>query len=66
MSFDEILFSSLGQYFRQRREKTDALNGKRVMLAEVHKNLTLLATALSGEAIEILPADREGGYKGNT
>ena len=33
-----------------------------VKLSEVSSELTLLARALTGKPIEILPAEREGGY----
>ena len=71
MSWDELLEGVFSGYFkikdRLRRKQQKALLGapQTVRLEDVRPRLTLLARALTGSAIEIFPAEREGGYKNN-
>lgn len=63
MSLDEYLFSKAAGLLKKR--KTDqTLLARRVVLSEVQERLTVMARALTGEAIDIVPAMQEGGYKG--
>lgn len=64
MSFDEFLYSKVLKYFSSRRKPDEQLMQKQVELEEVRSKLTVFARAITAKAIEILPAEREGGYKG--
>ena len=62
MSFDEFIYGKLVKYFNNKKVNQDELS-RRVLLEEIKPRITVLARALTGEAIEIYPAEREGGYK---
>lgn len=63
MSFDEYIFSKFIKFFDKKKDDP-ALQERKVSLGEIKPKLTVLARALTGEAIELYPAEREGGYKG--
>ena len=58
----------VGKFFKQLK-KSKKINpeiiAKTVTLQEIKPRLTILARALTGNPIEIFPAEREGGYKNN-
>lgn len=62
---DEYL---VGKFFRQlknRKKVNPEISAKTVYLSEIKPRLTILARAITGNPIEIFPAEREGGYKNN-
>lgn len=65
MDLDELLFGKISKYFKKRNKKKILLDYNAVFLKDVRPRLTILARAISGKAIEIFPAEREGGYKNN-
>lgn len=65
MSLDEFLFGKIARYFKNRRQAAAHLQDRTVKLEDIKNRLTLLARSLTGQPIEIFPAEREGGYKGN-
>jgi nitric oxide reductase NorD protein len=65
MDIDELLFGTVSKYFKKRNKKKILLDNNAVFLKDVKPRLTILARAISGKAIEIFPAEREGGYKNN-
>lgn len=66
LELDEFLYGKIVKYFKNNK-KTDAETLSRtVFLEDIKPRLTLLASALTGKAIEIFPAEREGGYKNNS
>lgn len=60
---DEFLYKKVLKYFKNKRNNNAELLNKQVVLADIKPRLTLFARAICGEAIEIYPAEREGGYK---
>ena len=60
---DEYLFTKFAYFFK--RKKKERLDGQVhiAYLAVLKPRLTILARAITGEAIEIYEAEREGGYK---
>jgi nitric oxide reductase NorD protein len=62
---DEYIFTKLAYYFKRKRLKKEEAIAHAVNLSELKPRLTILARAITGEAIEIFEADREGGYKNN-
>jgi nitric oxide reductase NorD protein len=63
LDIDEWVYGKVVKFFKNsRKEATDKL-AQKVDLECVKPRLTLLARAVSGKAIEIYPAEREGGYK---
>ena len=65
MDIDELLFGTVSKYFKKRNKKKILLANNAVFLKDVKPRLTILARAISGNPIEIFPAEREGGYKNN-
>jgi nitric oxide reductase NorD protein len=58
----------VGKFFKQlkKSKKTNPeITARTVTLSEIKPRLTILARAITGNPIEIFPAEREGGYKNN-
>ncbi|AMC11867.1 NorD protein [Lutibacter profundi] len=62
---DEYIFTKLAYYFKRRKRKKEESNIHAVNLDDLKPRLTIFARAITGEAIEIFEAEREGGYKNN-
>ncbi|MDR0793378.1 MAG: hypothetical protein LBE82_08705, partial [Chitinophagaceae bacterium] len=65
MALDEFIFGKFIKYFKNRTAGT-ALSERTVKLSEIQGRLTILARALTGNAIDIFPSIKEGGYKSNS
>jgi nitric oxide reductase NorD protein len=69
MELDQWIFKKLyvpvHQFFSEKKRSKEEVSNT-VYLEELENRLTYLASALCGEAIRIRPAEKEGGYKGNT
>ena len=65
MDIDELLFGTVSKYFKKRNKKKILLDNNAVFLKDVKPRLTILGRAITGNPIEIFPAEREGGYKNN-
>lgn len=65
MGFDEFLFGKISNYYRAKRELKLHKQAQIVLLETLKPRLTLIARALTGEEIEIYPAEKEGGFKNN-
>lgn len=65
MDLDELLFGTVSKYFKKRNKNKILLDSNAVFLKDVKPRLTILARAITGKAIELFPAEREGGYKNN-
>ena len=65
LDLDEWIFGSVAKYFRKKRKASHDKMAHRVDLDSVKPRLTFLARAISGKAIDLFPAEREGGYKNN-
>jgi len=62
---DEFIFSKFAHYFKRRKKKKQERLVHAVKLEDVKPRLTIFARAITGNAIEIFEAEREGGYKNN-
>ncbi len=63
MALNEYLFGKATRFFKKSKTDHDLL-ARRVLLNEVQQRLTVMARAITGEAIDIVPALEEGGFKG--
>lgn len=63
IELDELLYTKVLKFLKYRKENNPELLKKKVDLTDIKPRLTLLARAWMGEAIEIYPAEREGGFK---
>ncbi len=67
MELDQILFKKIFNYFGRRKGKRELEEISRtISLTDISSRLTLIARALTGENIDIFPAEKEGGWKGTT
>ncbi|MFD0760856.1 nitric oxide reductase activation protein NorD [Lutibacter aestuarii] len=62
---DEYIFTKLAHYFKKRKLKKEEAVAHAVLLNDLKPRLTIFARAITGQAIELYPAEREGGYKNN-
>ena len=63
LDIDEWVYGKVVKYFKRSKKAAVEKMVHKVDLEEIKPRLTLLARAVSGKAIEIFPAEREGGYK---
>lgn len=65
MEFDQLIFQKIFRFYERKKKADPQLLARTVKLADIKPRLTLLARALSGDAIEITAATREGGWQAN-
>ncbi len=71
MSWDELLEGAFSGYFKfkdkiLKKKKLSKIEDRNTArLQDVKQRLTIFARAITGETIDIYPAEREGGYKNN-
>lgn len=65
MSFDEFLFGKFVRYIKN-KPVDQSIQERTVWLKDIQSRLTVLARALTAKPIDIFPAIKEGGYKGNS
>lgn len=63
LDLDEILYSRVVKFLKNKRRTKELNAPQRVALEDIKPRLTLLARAFTGTAIDIYPAESEGGYK---
>ncbi|CAN1507513.1 vWA_norD_type domain containing protein [Flavobacteriaceae bacterium] len=62
---DEYLVGKFFKHLKSRKKTNPEVEARTVTLAGIKPRLTIMARALTGNSIEIYPAEREGGYKNN-
>jgi nitric oxide reductase NorD protein len=62
---DEYLVGKFFKQLKKSRKIDPEIVARTVTLNDIKPRLTILARALSGNPIDIFPAEREGGYKNN-
>jgi len=62
---DEYLVGKFFKQLKKRKKINPETEARTVLLSEIKSRLTILARAITGNPIEIFPAEREGGYKNN-
>ncbi|MBT0810370.1 VWA domain-containing protein [Litoribacter ruber] len=63
LDLDEWVYGKVVKYFKKSKRAAEEKMAHKVDLEQIRPRLTLLARAVTGKAIEIFPAEREGGYK---
>lgn len=64
MELDELLYQKVIKYFKKKKLAAVEQESTTVKLDNIRVTLTIMARTLTGKAIEVYPANREGGYKG--
>ena len=62
---DAYIFTKFANFFKRRKKAKEASLPYAVNLADVKARLTIFARAITGKAIDIYEAEREGGYRNN-
>jgi len=62
---DEYIFTKFAFFFKKRRKAKEKELEHVVSLGDLKSRLTIFARAITGDAIEIFEAEREGGYRNN-
>ncbi len=65
MSLDEKIYGLFSNYFRKRKLNRKDIVERTADLEVLKPRLSIIARAITGEAIAIYPAEREGGFKNN-
>jgi nitric oxide reductase NorD protein len=65
LDIDEWVYGRLVRYFKKSRLKAELEMHQKVDLEVIRPRLTFLARAITGKAIDIYPAEAEGGFKNN-
>lgn len=65
MEFDQLIFQRLFRFFNKNRKVDPAVVARTVDLNDIKSKLTIIARALSGRAIDIYAATRDGGWQNN-
>lgn len=63
MALDEFLFGKISKHFKNRKENRLKRGEHVVFLEPLKPRFTIIARALTGEAIDIYNAEEEGGYR---
>lgn len=66
MPLDEYIFGKFANYFKNNKKNSSEVNQRTINLIDIKPKLTILSRAITGKAIEIYPAEKEGGYKNNS
>ncbi len=66
MPLDEYIFGKLASYFKNNKKHSNEVIERSVYLNDLKPKLTILSRAITGEAIQIFPAEKEGGYKNSS
>jgi nitric oxide reductase NorD protein len=62
---DEYIYGKFVRHFKKSKKIDVEILNRTIHLNNIKPRLTILARALTGNPIEIFPAEREGGYKNN-
>jgi nitric oxide reductase NorD protein len=66
MPLDEYIFGKFANYFKTKKKYSDDTVERSVSLIDIKSKLTILSRATTGKAIQIFPAEKEGGYKNDS
>jgi nitric oxide reductase NorD protein len=66
MPLDEYIFGKFANYFKNNKKYSNEIVERSVSLIEIKSKLTILSRATTGRAIQIFPAEKEGGYKNDS
>ncbi len=66
LDLDEWIFGKVAAYFKKKQQDKAEKMAHKVDLDIVKPRLMVLARAITGNAIDLFPAEREGGFKNNS
>jgi nitric oxide reductase NorD protein len=65
MALDEYIYGKIANFFKTKKKESVLQSESTVKLDEVKQRLSIFSRAITGKAIDIYHAEREGGYKNN-
>lgn len=66
LELDEIIYTRIVKYFKHKKTNDPLLLERQATLAELKPLLILIGRAVTGKAIDIFPAEKEGGFKNDS
>ena len=66
MPLDEYIFGKFANYFKNNKKYSSEIVERTVSLIDIKSKLTIISRATTGRAIQIFPAEKEGGYKNDS
>lgn len=66
LDLDEWIFGRVVTYLKKKQRAKEEKMAHKVDLETIKPRLTFLARAITGNAIDLFPAEREGGFKNNS
>ncbi len=63
MELDQLIFKRILNYFKKRRKDSPEVLARTVSLEDLSARLNLIARALTGDPVDVIPSEREGGWK---
>lgn len=66
MEFDQIIFKRIYNALIKKKEQNFGDSEFLVMLEDMHARFTILIRAMTGDAIELIGSEREGGWRDDT
>ena len=65
MEVDQLIFKRVLNYFKRRRKVDPNILARTVKLEDLSGRLNLIARALTGDPVDVIASEREGGWKDN-
>ena len=65
MELDQLIFKRVLNYFKRRKKDAPEVLARMVRLEDLSSRLNLIARALTGDPIDVIASEREGGWKDN-
>ncbi len=63
MDIEQLIFKRLINFFKKNKEESQEVIDRTVDLATLYPRLSLISRAITGENIEVIGSEREGGWK---
>ncbi len=66
MELDQLIFQKIFRFWDKQKKVDPLVSARTIKLNDIKPKLTILARALTGKPIDVLPASRDGGWQNNT
>ena len=63
MDFDQVIFQRIYNFLAKKKKKDLSASPYQVQLTDIRARLLILARAISGDPVDLLSSEREGGWK---
>ncbi len=66
MELDQLIFQKIFRFYKKQKKVDPLISARTVKLTDIKPKLTILARALTGKAIDVFAASKDGGWQNNT